>query len=74
MVVGLSGLVLADGVFGGVHVQREVDPGICQLAHAVIVVCAVVDGVDTDGVDLEFHELGDVSLAGVGVGERISGI
>ena len=52
MVVRLSWLVLSDRVFWGVDIQREVDTSILQRTHASIVVLAVVDGVDSDGVDV----------------------
>ena len=55
-VVGLIGFVSTNGVFGCVDVQSKVDASGGQLVHALVVVLAVVDGVDTDGVDVQLLE------------------
>ena len=40
-----------------------VNAGRAELAHAVVVVEGCVDGIDTNGVDSELLEVGDVALA-----------
>ena len=63
LVVRLLGLGTVDGVLGGVEVESEVDSGIGEETHAGVVVGAVVDSVDADGVDTELLELLNVALA-----------
>ncbi len=55
-IVRLGGFVSADGVFGGIDIQGEVDASIGQLFHAHIVVLAIIDCVDADGIDAQFLE------------------
>lgn len=54
-----------------VDVQDQVDSGVVQLLHALVVVAGVVDGVDPDSVDSELFEVLDVTLAGFWVGQRV---
>jgi hypothetical protein len=61
-------------VFGGVQVQDEVDAGISQSTHALVVVCGVVHSVDSDGVDAQLLEFHDISLASSGVSDGVSDI
>ena len=63
-----------DGVLGGVDIKDEVDTGVLQLLHALVVVLGVVDGVDTDGVDAQLLEQRDVALAVVRVSDRVRGV
>ena len=44
---------MIDRVLGRIDIQRKVNPGGCKSIHAVIVVCAVVDGVDTNGINFK---------------------
>lgn len=61
---GDRGVVLAvEGVVWGVDVQSKVDAGISQSLHARIVVCRVIHGVDTNGVDSKLLELGNITRA-----------
>lgn len=71
VVVGSLGIGTVDGVPGSVDIQHQVDTGIGQGAHALIVVLGVVDGVHTDGVEAEVLELLDVTLAAIGIGDGI---
>lgn len=60
---GPSWVVTDDGVLGLRQVGNNVDASIGECVHAVLVVLAGVDGVDTDGVGLELLEVLDVTLA-----------
>jgi hypothetical protein len=71
LVVRLLGLGAVDGVLGGVEVEGEVDTGIGEETHAGVVVGAVVDSVDADGVDAELLELLNVALAASLVGNGV---
>lgn len=57
-VVGWSGFVSSDGVFGGVDVESEVNASIGQLFHAFGMILAIIDSVDADGIDFELLEPG----------------
>lgn len=46
---------------GSVGIEGKVDACVCKKLHACIVVDGVVDCVDSDGVDAEFLEIGDVA-------------
>ena len=74
LVVRLLGVGSVDGVLGGVEVERKVDTGVGQEAHAGVVVGAVVDSVDTDSVDSKLLELGNVTLASLFIGNGVLGI
>lgn len=56
MIIGLSGFVLAKGIKRRVDVQCQVDTGIFQRVHTIIVIRTVVNGVNANGVDVEFLE------------------
>lgn len=56
VIVGGGGFISTDRVFGCVDVKSEVDASIGKLFHAFGVVLAVVDGVHSDGVDVELLE------------------
>lgn len=60
-----------DGVLLVVDIENNVDASISQSIHALVVVHAVVDSIDTDSIDAQVLELGDVSLANIGIGEGI---
>ena len=49
--------------------EHCVDAGCAELAHAVVVVQSCVDGIDTNGVDSELLEVGNVTLASSGICE-----
>lgn len=71
VVVGRSGERSVDGVVGGVDVEGQVDAGGVESGHASVVVRSVVDGVDTDGVDAQLLELGNVTRASGDVGNGV---
>lgn len=71
LVVRLLGRSAVEGVLGGVQVERKVNAGVGQEAHAGVVVRGVVDGVDTDSVDSKLLELGNVALAASGVSDWV---
>jgi hypothetical protein len=54
-----------------VDIEDQVDAGSSKHGHALIVVQSGVDGVDTDGVDAETLEKGDITSADIGVRQRI---
>lgn len=72
IVVRLRGLGTVDGVFGSVDIEHQVDASISQGIHALVVVLRVVDRVDTDGVQTELLELGNVTLATIGISDGVS--
>ena len=55
-IVRLGGLISPDGVFGGIDIEGEVDASIGKGFHARVVVLAVINGVDTDGIDAQLLE------------------
>jgi hypothetical protein len=55
----------------GVDIENQVDTGSSKHGHALIVVQGWVDGVDTDGVDTETLEKGDITSANIRVRQRI---
>lgn len=71
IIVGLLRLRAIDRVLGGIDVEHEVDASIGQRIHTLIVILGVVDRVDTDGVDAQFLELGDIALAAVDIGDGV---
>lgn len=64
-------VVTVDRVQGVVGIKDDVDAGLGELLHALIVVLGVVGRVHTDGVDAELLELLDVGLADLGIGQRV---
>ena len=50
-------------VLGRVGVEYEIYSGVGKSVHAIIVVLGIVDGVDSNRVDAEFGEVGNVSRA-----------
>ena len=58
----------------GVGIECKIDASIRKHLHSLIVALAVVDGVDTDGVDAKLLEEGDIIAEGIDVEKRISGI
>ena len=70
-VVRRAWLVLSNGVLGRIYVKGQVDTSLCEGIHAFVVALAVVDGIDTDRVELEFFELCNVLLADIGIGQRV---
>jgi hypothetical protein len=73
-VVRWTWVLAIDGVFGSVDIEDKVDARVLEFLHARIVVGSVVDGVDTDRVDAQLLEFGDISLADRRVGEGIRGV
>jgi len=71
LVVGDLGRSTVQGVLGGVDIKGEVDTSIGERVHAGVVGRSVVDSVDTDSVDTELLELGDVTLAASLVGNGV---
>ena len=65
------GVLAVDGLAGRGQIRNDVDAGLGQEIHALLVVLLRVDGVHTDGVGTEFLKHGDITLAGLGVGQRI---
>lgn len=55
----------------GVDVKDQVDAGSSEHSHALVVVEGSVDGVDTDSVDTETLEKGDITGANIWVGQRV---
>lgn len=49
--------------------EHGINAGCAELAHAVVVVQSCIDGIDTNGVDSELLEVGDVALACSGICE-----
>ena len=74
LVVADTGLLTVERELGGVGVESNVDTSVVQHLHALVVVLAVVNGVDTDGVDAELLEQLDVAGQRLGVGDRVGGI
>jgi hypothetical protein len=64
-------VLAVERVVGSVDVEGEVDAGIGEGLHAGVVGGRVVDRVDTDGVDSELLELGDITLAAISIGNGI---
>lgn len=58
------GIGTVERVEGSIDIEHQVDSRRCQSVHAGIVVCRVIDRVDTDSIDPQFFELDDVSRAG----------
>ena len=69
-VEGLS-ILTVERVLGGVGVKGNIDTGVVEHLHALVVVLGVVDGVDTDGVDTEILEVGDIAPQALEVEERV---
>lgn len=74
LVVGDLRISAVDRVLGGVDVEGEVDAGVGKSVHALVMVGRVVNRVDADGVDAELLELGNVTLAARGIGNRVLSI
>jgi len=55
----------------GVDVKDQVDAGSSEHSHALVVVEGSVDRVDTDSVDTETLEKGDITGANIWVGQRV---
>lgn len=70
-VVRDGGLIASDRVQGSVDIESNVDSSLGKSVHASIVVDAVVNSVDTDGVDAKLLEVLDVTLATSLVGQRV---
>lgn len=70
-VVGGSGLKTVDGVAWVVDVKNQVDAGISEGVHALVVILGVVDSVNTNSVDAKVLEVLDITEAGLGVSEGI---
>ena len=70
-VVRRAGVGAVERELGVRHVKDQIDAGILESLHAVIVALGVVDSVDTDGVDAQVLEVLDVTLTDAGVGKRV---
>lgn len=64
-------LLAVDGVLGVVDIENEIDAGVIELLHTLVVVKSVVDSVYSNGVDSKILESGDIALANLGIGEGI---
>lgn len=60
-----------EGIFGRVDIQDQVDSGVGESLHTLIVVLGVVDRVHADGVQTQVLELLNVTLAGGRVGDGV---
>lgn len=70
-----SGVRLAvKRVLGSVGVESQVDSGVIEHLHALIVVLGVIDCVDTDCVDTEGLEVSNIALQALNVEERVFGV
>jgi hypothetical protein len=70
-----SGIRLAvERVVGSVSVESQVDSGVIEHLHTLIVVLGVVDCVDTDCVDTEGLEVGNITLQALNVEEGVFGV
>jgi hypothetical protein len=74
LVVRLLGISSVDRVLGRVDVEGKVDASIGEEAHACVVVGTVVHSVNTDRVDAELLEFGDIALAAILVGNGVLGV
>lgn len=71
VVVGDLGILTVQRVLGSVDIQNQVDTSLGEGIHALIVIGRVVDGVNTDGVQTEFLEVLDVTLATLGISNGV---
>lgn len=62
MVIRIGRVYLINRVFWGVNVESEVNAGSGERLHAGIVVCAVVDSVDTERVDTELSKSTETAI------------
>lgn len=53
MIVRIGRLYLIDRVLWSLNVESEVDTSSSESLHASIVICTIVDGVDTQRIDTE---------------------
>lgn len=60
-----------DGVLGVVDIENQVDAGILEGLHTLVVVRGVVDSIHTDGVDAKILEISNVAKANIGVAKGI---
>ena len=72
-VVGGVGGLAVDGVQRVVDVEGDVDAGVRESLHALLVRLGVVGRVDTDNVDAEILEPLDILKADLGVGKGVLG-
>jgi hypothetical protein len=63
-----------EGVVRSAGIESEVDAGLVQHPHSIVVVTSIVDGVNTDGVDSKLLKHLDVGLECFSVEKRILGI
>ncbi|KAI6749128.1 hypothetical protein HG531_008075 [Fusarium graminearum] len=70
-IVRRAGGGTVDGVLGVVDIKDKIDASVVERLHALIVIGLVVDGVNANNVDAEFLEVLDITLADLGVGQRI---
>lgn len=52
-----------EGILGRIDVENKVDTSCGECVHARVVVCGVVNSINTDGVDTQLLELRDVPTA-----------
>jgi hypothetical protein len=64
-------ILTVERVLGGVCVESNVDTRVVEHLHALVVVLGIVNGVDTDGVDTEILEVGDIALQALEIEERV---
>jgi hypothetical protein len=60
-----------DGILGVVDIEHDVDAGILQSLHTLVMIGLVVNGVDSDCVDAKVLELLDITEADVRISQRI---
>lgn len=60
-----------DGVSRVVDIEDQVDACVGKSCHTLVVVGIIVNGIDTDRVDAEVSEFGNVTQANVGVCKRV---
>lgn len=70
-VVRRAGVTTVDGVLGVVDIENQVNAGILESLHALVVVQGVVDCVNTDSVDTKILEVGDIAKADVSIAKRV---
>ena len=65
------GVVTVDGGCRLSQIGNNVDASIVKEFHTLLVILLRVDGIDTDGVGVEFLQERDITFAGLDVGERV---
>ena len=74
IVVGCGRVVSIERIERAVYVQREVDARAVERSHARIVVCVVINSVDTDCVDSKLLKFCNVAFARAGIRDWVGSI